>query len=276
MNAQGTNVRSAVIGAALIVFFSSSAFAQKAPAKGSKAASAPAPVAAPASANPAPSASKKPDDKVDISDLENKYWAPKDTDFSVVQNRTYAKDGRFFITAQYGVPVNDPYSEGSLYGGTFNYFFSERYGVQANCLTASLKNNDSTNDLVNYGSGVQPNHNKLSGYCGVGFNWVPFYAKMSFLGKKILYFDMAFTPHIGMTEYEKQIEGANAKEKSFTYGIDLTQFFFFTNYFAIRLDLKNQWHPEEIVEFRGVNKGKKVNDKQIHDTLFLIGATFFF
>ena len=34
-------------------------------------------------------------DKVDISDLEQKYWAPKDTDFSVVQNRTYTKEKRF-------------------------------------------------------------------------------------------------------------------------------------------------------------------------------------
>jgi hypothetical protein len=30
-------------------------------------------------------------EKVDVTDLEKKYWASKDTDFSVVQNRVYSK-----------------------------------------------------------------------------------------------------------------------------------------------------------------------------------------
>ena len=38
------------------------------------------------------------EEKVDISDLEQKYWAPKDVEFNVVQNRLYSKAGRFGIT----------------------------------------------------------------------------------------------------------------------------------------------------------------------------------
>jgi outer membrane beta-barrel protein len=275
MSTRYTTVRSAIISAALMVAFSQSAVAQQ---KGKKAQSAPAPApaVAPAASSPAPAAKAK-DDKVDISDLENKYWAPKDTDFSVVQNRTYTKDGRIFLTGHYGQVVNDQYSEGNVAGASLNYFFSERYGIQATYLAADLKNSQGTNDLINgFGSGVTPNHGKLSSYYGVGFNWVPFYAKMSFLGKKIIYFDMAVTPTLGFTQYDQQIEGGNKTKSSLTYGLDLTQYFFFTNYFAIRADVRNQWRKEEIVNYRGTLMGQKVNDKNIHDTMFLLGVTFFY
>src|SRR3954454_2812075 len=54
-------------------------------------------------------------DKVDVTELEKKYWAPKDTDFSVVQNRTYSKQGKFAISALYGLHIDDDFSKGSAY-----------------------------------------------------------------------------------------------------------------------------------------------------------------
>ena len=226
----------------------------------------------------APASQPAADEKVDISDLENKYWAPKDPDFSVVQNRTYSKVKSLFLTPQMGTLVNDPWSEGNVYGVTANYFWSERYGIQATYLSADLQNKKATDDLAVYGSGVQPDHGKLAGYYGVGFNLVPFYAKMSFWGKHILYFDMAFTPTVGMTQYDQIIEGGNKSKSAFTYGFDVTQYFFFAKWFAVRLDLKNQWHSEEVVKFRnstGMLKGQNVEDKNIQDTLFLLGASFY-
>lgn len=217
-------------------------------------------------------------DKVDISDLESKYWAPKDTDFSVVQNRTYSKEKRFFLAPQWGKPVNDPYSEGNLFGVTLNYFWSERMGVQLSGFQADLTDNAPSRDIQTLGSGAMINHGKLKSYVGVGYNFVPFYAKMSFWGKRIIYFDMAFTPTIGMSTYEQQLKTMPDRQKSsFTYGLDITQFFFFTNYFAIRADLKNQFHNEEIVSAAdNANQGKKLKDKTVYDTLFLLGLTFFY
>lgn len=240
---------------------------------GSKGKSAPAPQAASGT-----EAAKK-DDKVDISDLENKYWAPKDTDFSVVQNRTYTKENRWFLTGHFGRPINDQWSVGNAYGGSVNYFWSERMGVQATYLKAGMSNNSAADFIAtHYGSGIYADHNRLDRYWGVGFDFVPFYAKMSFWGKKIIYFDMAFTPTIGMTTYDQQIESGNRSKDSFTYGLDVTQYFFFTNHFAIRLDLKNQWHNEEIAKYHTTGStltGQKVTDQTAQDTLFLLGFTFF-
>ena len=221
------------------------------------------------------------DDKVDITDLENKYWAPKDTDFSVVQNRTYSKERKFMLAPQWGGPINDAYSEGSIGGLTANYFWSERMGVQATFLQADLVNNNATNDIgeLSQVSGAAPDHGKLTGYLGVGINIVPFYAKMSFWGKRIIYFDMAFTPTLGMTSYDQQMEGGNKSKSALTYGLDVTQYFFFAKWFAVRVDLKNQFYTQEVVKFRTTGsliKGSKVSDKSIQDSMFLLGAAFYF
>lgn len=226
-----------------------------------------------------PAAKSSEDKKVDISDLENKYWAPKDTDFSVVQNRTYAKTGKFFLSPEFGEPINDEHSEGTVFGATANYFWSERYGVQLTYLKANLSNNQSTKDLTNFGSGVQPDHDRLNTYYGVGFNFVPFYAKMSFLGSKIIYFDMAITPTLGMTKYDQILEGSTPTKDSLTYGIDLTQYFFFSRWFAIRADLKNQWYNQDIRSYNtkgaSVKQGDAVGSKFYHDSMWLVGVSFF-
>src|SRR5665213_1189165 len=108
MRSVNASMNRLVLGAVLAVAVGGNAFADsKKPAQNS-------PVNTPAASAPdsskAGAAAKPADEKVDISDLENKYWAPKDTDFSVVQNRTYSKEHRWFFSAQYGIPVSDSYS----------------------------------------------------------------------------------------------------------------------------------------------------------------------
>jgi outer membrane beta-barrel protein len=232
-----------------------------------------------ASSAPAQQGAKK-DDKVDISDLENKYWAPKDTDFSVVQNRTYTKENRWFLTGQYGIPVNDQWGAGNSLGISANYFWSERMGVQATYLKSSIHNNDASDFIAaNFGSGIRPDYNRMNTYYGLGYNLVPFYAKMSFWGKKIMYFDMAITPTIGYTKYDQVLETGLRTKGNFTYGVDVSQFFFFSSHAALRFDLKNQWTKEEIARFhtsKGIVTGGKVQDQNQQDTLFLMGVTFYY
>ncbi len=220
-------------------------------------------------------------DKLDVTDLENKYWAPKDTDFSVVQNRTCdLKDHKIFLSLQFGPDLSTGnYVEGNHIGLTGNYFFSERYGLQLTYLDSALHPNRAVGDLAN--ANGYPNFGIMQNYYGLGFNWVPFYSKMSFLGKKILYFDMAITPTIGMTQYDQQMFTGNAGQSSFTYGFDITQYYFFTSHFAFRVDLKNQWWNEKVVQYvtnaaQGHNTGDPLKTQLDRDMIFLFGFTWYF
>lgn len=269
MRSVNASMNRLMIGALLAIAFSCPAFAaDKKPA------------AQPAA--PATKAEKAADEKVDISDLENKYWAPKDTDFSVVQNRTYTKDHRFFASLQYGLPISDSYSEGSLIGVTGNYFLSERHGLQLTYLKASMKPNQAISDFQNISTGVYPDHGHMNWYGGAAYNFVPFYSKMSFMGKRIIYFDMAVSPTLGMTNYEQLKQHGDSDQSALTYGFDVTQYFFFSNHWAFRLDWKNQWYSQKVVKYHDTSvptpskEGDPASTKLIHDSLLLFGATFFF
>jgi outer membrane beta-barrel protein len=286
MQARNTTVNSiAIFAVALLAAFAVGANAQPkakgaagkvSPAAGS-ATSTPAPAPSPTS----PGAAKLKDDKVDVSDLENKYWAPKDTDFSVVQNRTYTKEKRWFATLHYGPIINDKYSDGYVPGLSVNYFLSERLGFQATYMKADLHDSNMVTSFREVATGARPDFNRFTDYYGVGVSFVPFYAKMSLMGRKIMYFDMAITPTIGMTGYDQQTDDGNRSQSSMTYGIDITQYFFLKNWFAIRADVKNQWNSEDVLKYRGVTPpdltGTKVRtESQHHNTFFLLGLTFFY
>lgn len=221
----------------------------------------------------APKAKKT--DKVDISDLEQKYWAPKDTDFSVVQNRTYSKGGKYSFSAMMGPNINDPFNGGYNYGFKGNYYFSERYGLELTYIDSDLKDSDATKAFKKFAGGsVRPDFNREDTYIGLGFNWVPFYAKVSLLGKKIIYFDMQITPHVGMSTYEQQSDASNNRniESGFSYGIDITQYFFLHQNFALRFDLHNRWYDHEVLAYQG---GAVQRSEQQHTSQFLFGLTYF-
>ncbi|MBX7232502.1 MAG: outer membrane beta-barrel domain-containing protein [Bdellovibrionales bacterium] len=220
------------------------------------------------------------DDKLDITDIEKKYWAPKDTDFSVVQNRSYTKEKRFSISLGYGPQVNDGFTEGYSTGITGNYFFSERHGIQIDYISSNYSNSNATEGFI--GQGGSPNYGKVSGYYGVGYNWIPFYAKMSVIGKKIIYFDMSFTPLLGMTQYDAITRTKPVDKSSLTYGFEVSQWFFISSHFAVRVDLRQTWYNEEILQNYGSSgsgnpvTGTKLRDHFQDNTLLLFGGTFFF
>ncbi len=266
--------------ASLLSLTSAQVFAQSKQYRRAK----PAAKAAPAHADKKGSDKTKPgakaedkSDKLDISDLEQKYWAPKDTDFSVVQNRTYTKAGRYAFSFMTGPIVNDQWSSGFNYGFKVNHYFDERYGVELTYVDSQLEDSDAISKFATLsGGGVKPDYNRDTSYIGLGFNFVPFYAKMSFLGKKIIYFDMQITPHIGISKYEQQTDKSLSQngneESSFSYGLDITQYFFFHKNFAFRVDLHNRWYTQDVLAYQ---TGLKARDEKANTTMFLFGFTYF-
>lgn len=256
-------------------FAQSKQYQRKKPAEPAPVANSAAPSAKNAKTD-ANAAAQPAGDKLDISELEQKYWAPKDTDFGVVQNRTYTKAGRFAISGMTGPIVNDPYNAGFSYGLLGNYYFDERYGVEVQYIKSDLTNSDAMKEFTKLSGGtVYPDFNRPMTFYSVGFNWVPIYAKMSLLGQKIIYFDMQFTPLIGMSSYEQQNNQGVGKEKTtFTYGVDVTQYFFFDKNWALRFNLQNRWSKQDIIGYKSTSNQTLRKDSD-HTSLFLFGFTYF-
>jgi outer membrane beta-barrel protein len=254
----------------------SKAYQRKKPAAKAAPAVVPAAKPAPTAAKAAEAAPAKADsEKLDIQDLEQKYWAPKDTDFSVVQNRTYTKAGRVAASLMTGPIVNDTFNEGLTTALNVSYYFDERYGVEFMYQSSDLEDSQATKKFRSQLSGgaVSPDYNRDVSFYGVGFNWVPFYAKMSFLGRKIIYFDMQVTPVIGMSTYEQQSEVKTPEESSFSYGVDVTQFFFFSDNVAVRGTLHNRFYSADVL---GYQSGAVTRTDSTTTTMFLVGLTYFF
>lgn len=242
-------------------------FTTQASAQAKKGNAAPAPAPAEAPANP---------DKVDVTDIENKYWASKDTDFSVVQNRLYPKAKRFSLAASTGPIVSDPNSEGFFYTLDASYYMSERMGVAATYETGDLKDNENV-DALFQSRGARIDHNKLKQFIGISFLWIPVYAKASFLNTKIFYFDFAVAPGIGMLTYEQQIELGNKKKTTPALSLDFSQQFFFSNHFAVRLDYRHRFSQQRRVNWRPSGSSPAYDRNQfMHDQILTFGASFFF
>jgi outer membrane beta-barrel protein len=229
------------------------------------------PAAAPA-ASSTPAAGADKSGKMDVSDLEKKYWAAKDTDFNVVQNRLFSKANRLALTLNYGMYVSEPWSQGPTYGANLNYFFSERYGIELAYSKTDSQDNDATQSLK-ANQGGAPNHDKMKGYYGVGFNWVPFYAKMSVLNSSIIYFDMSFTPGVGIMQYQQQKDDGNVDKTAPAVSLAVTQHFFLTKWLALRLDYKNFWYNQEVVSYHSTNRTSSTN---LHNEGLLMGGFTFY
>ena len=216
-------------------------------------------------------------DRLDVTDLEHKYWAAKDTDFSVVQNRTYTKANRLFLSVSYGTLINDAWSDAGVSGASVGYFFNDRSGLELNFTSIASRDNKSVEKLKSQNG--FPNHGKLTQYYGASFNWVPLYAKMSALNASIIYFDMAISPGVGMTQYEQQIDLGNRLKNAPTVSLDVSQQFFLNRSFALRFDFKNRWFQEETASYRQI-AGHSADDRTLttdmsHTTILMFGLTYF-
>ncbi len=238
---------------------------------------APAPQAAPAgqpSAAPAPGTNEK----LDVTDLERKYWAAKDTDFNVVQNRLYSKAGRFALSANYGTSISETWSDGPTFAGSAAYYFTERLGLELNYSMTDSKDNADTETLR--GQLGFPNHNKMKQFYGASLNFVPFYAKMSVMNYAIIYFDMTFALGGGVQTYQQQRDDGNVDQTAPTVTFDVTQHFFLNRYLALRFDYKNRWFNEDIVIYRTASVpagGNRTVKTDLHNAQFLMfGLTLYY
>ena len=225
-------------------------------------------------------------DKLDLKKLEDKYWSAKDTDFNVVQNRTYTKAGKFFVSLGYGPLLNDAYSYGRMTNLAAGYYFNERFGLEVAYENGNIKDSDSTTAFINSNQ-FAPDHNRFQNYTSLNAVVVPFYAKMSFFDRKIMYFDIQFAAGVGQMKYQVQRvdgnptigQGVNSAENKSTigYNFDVTQQLFFSEHFAVRFDIKNKWTTQDKERYYlQSGQDRNIGTTQQQDTTMLLGLTIFF
>lgn len=214
-------------------------------------------------------------DKLDIKKLEQKYWAAKDEDFSVVQNRRYTKAQRLFLTVSAGVPINDPFGKGTITGFQVGYFLNERIGFDLNYQKANMEDNDSTAEFKKEHL-TSPNYNFMDSSTMASATFVPLYAKMSFLDTSIIYFDMGISVGVGTTDYIIKKEEGDEKKSSMSYQIGINQQIFFSEHFSVRADFINKFTNEQKYKYSTIAPGRDLGVKMVNDTSLLLGVNYWF
>lgn len=213
--------------------------------------------------------------KINTRKLVNEYWTPNKKRYSLIQKRYFVKAHRPMLSVAGGIHINDPYNEGHMGQISLNYFFSERWGLGVNYAQSYLKQNSVVKELKNHpDGGANLNRTKTLMYMGGSLNYSPIYAKMSFLGYKILYYDLILSLQLGQTIYDpawaQNVESAE-NPQALTYGLGIIQLFYLNKYISLRFDFTNRWYTAEVLDY---NTGEKVTeDRMINDTLLSFGLS---
>ena len=213
-------------------------------------------------------------EKIDLKKIEEQYWSAKDTDFSVVQNRAFPKESRFFASYSLGNLMNDPFISGATQRLSIGYYFSERWGLEIGQENFNPQDNKATQFFKNQPSPIYPNYNRIESHQSLSVLFVPFYAKMSFLDRKILYFDMQIGFGLGQKNYSLFMQNGNHETQSnLGYHLDITQNIFIHQNVAFRVDFKNQWHNQNR---KNSGNGQSLGSEMVNDALLLLGINLFY
>lgn len=246
------------------------------------------PAAAPAAPAPKVEAQQpRSSDKVDLKKLEDKYWSAKDEDYSVIQNRTFSKSGKLYLSAVYGTLMNDPFAKSKPFGANVGYYFTEDFGIEASYLSSTSEPSDSVTKFKSLGATVKPNYNLPGNSYALSATYTPFYAKLAFMNMAIMYFDMGFTAGFGMSEYEQVVQARDGsgvaiagqdtkvKQTSPHFEIGIMQQLFLSKNFAFRLDIKNSFFNEKIAPYDNTATGAKEESASKNNTYITFGLTLF-
>lgn len=227
-------------------------------------------------------------DSMDIKKIEEKYWTAKDDEYGVIQNRTFSKQRKYYVSLVHGPLINDPFASARVTGLMGGYYFSEDFGVEFSYFSYASSQNDTVSAYENQFGGAKPDYNLIKGSKTLSLVYSPFYAKMSFMNKSIMYFDMGFTAGLGLSDYEIQkVDKDGGGNKTSTpemkssphLEIGLMQQLFVNKNVAIRLDIKNSIYKQDTKQYEiGIGapeSSRQSGSKSSNDTTITMGLTFF-
>lgn len=207
--------------------------------------------------------------KINTKKLVDEYWTPSRKKYSLIQKRYFVKALRPMISLTGGVHVNNPEHEGFFGQAGAGFFFSEKVGIEFQYANSSLKGNDVIDRLDGLSGGSSTlDRTKTLSYIGGALNYSPIYAKMSFLGYKILYYDLILSAQAGLTTYEQTLATNSSEETAMTVGFGITQMFYLNRHLSLKVDFTNRWYEAEVLKY---TNGSKVKDRIVNDTLLSVG-----
>lgn len=231
------------------------------------------PSALAADASNAPS----PSDRLDLGNLEQKYWSAKDDDFTVVQNRTFSKSRKISLGLLSGMIINDGFIEGQPASLSLGYFFNERHGLLVDN-TQFTTHPNSTIENYRQSEGAIPDYNYPVSTTSLTYLWSPIYAKVSLLEKKILYLDVMIGAHLGTSRYKVASQNGDFTESSTQYGLDVSQVWFFNKTVAFRFDIRTTWSQQNKYKYyqSGAAQPTSMGSSLLRDNVWLFGLNFYF
>lgn len=119
-------------------------------------------------------------------------WLDQDKEVFVLQNRTFRKDGHFFVNVGGGFATSNPFVKSFNVQGRATYFFAEEFGFEFLYSKNSGKENDAAESVRDNGvTGSIPFRRIVDSYMAAMFVWSPFYAKINTFNS-IVYLDWMF------------------------------------------------------------------------------------
>lgn len=189
-------------------------------------------------------------------------------DIAVIQRRYLPKTGRFELSFNGMNNLNNPFfnSAGLAFRG--GYFLTEKHGLELQyfwlssgkkTVTKNLENNASGKPSIRTANLVNP-----KSYVGVAYKWNPIYGKITFLNRKIVPFDLAFTVGGGTT-------ATSYKSAEPTVHVGTGQTYALSKSMAFRWDFVWNFYNAKYLDENNREQSTNQND------LFLsVGMSFYF
>lgn len=210
---------------------------------------------------------KKGDESQELEKVKKRYWAAgEEAEIGVVQNRTYAKSGKFELGVFGGLTINDPFLNTKAAGLDLGYNLTEYFGLHAVGWKSFVSPSSA---LVTFEREKQAtaNTNLPKSYLGLEALGSVFYGKLSVLGAKIIYYDLHLAGSLGATETENGTY--------ITPGVGIGQRFYANKWFSVRLDYRLQFYKEDVKQKTIVTQiGETIGQRNVFSNTITIGFQF--
>ena len=161
-------------------------------------------------------------------------------DVAVIQRKFLPKTSRFELSGNGLISTNNQYFNNFGVGARLAYYFKEKYGLEATYHFVSSSKRAITEGLVDNQRISTRSLVEPESYFGLAFKWSPVYGKMAWFQKKIIPFDIYFTPGLGITS-----TAAGGSDTTLSLGAG--QLFALSKSYGVRWDFIWNYFSSEVV-----------------------------